>query len=243
MRVKLTITYDGSEFCGWQIQPNGITVQQTIEEAIEKVTGEKVRVTGSGRTDAGVHATGQVAHFDTNSSVPPHKFFKALNIVLPPAVKVVASEKADDDFHACASAKRKTYEYSLYVSESELPLKERYAVRLDRTPDVDKMNECAKLFIGEHDFKGFSASGCSAKTTVRTIYDLTVIKTGNDVIISVTGNGFLYNMVRILSGTLVKVGYGEMTADDVNEMLKTGERSLGGKTLPPKGLCLKQVEY
>ena len=243
MRVKLLVSYDGTEYSGWQVQPNAISIQENVEKAVLLATGEKVRVTGSGRTDAGVHAQGQIAHFDTNSSIPADKFFKALNVHLPRDIRVIKSESAPSDFHACNNAKKKTYEYSFYISSVEQPLKERYAVKLDKLPDIDKMKECAKSFIGEHDFKGFCASGSSAKTTVRTIYNLDVTSDGQTLTFSVTGNGFLYNMVRILVGTLIDVGNGKTEIEQVKEMIKTGERKLGGKTLPAKGLCLKNVEY
>ena len=245
MRVKLTITYDGTNYCGWQVQPQPecVTIQQVIENAIEIVTKEKVRVTGSGRTDAGVHAIGQVAHFDTNSTVPAEKFYKALNIHLPPDVKIVKSELAKDNFHATSSAKKKTYCYSCYVSQVDLPLKDRYAVNIERRPNVELMRECACLLVGEHDFRSMSASRGGAKTFTRTIYSLDIIEDGIDIKFVVCGNGFLYNMVRIMVGTLLKVGYGRATLDDVKKMLETGKRELGGRTLSAKGLCLQKVEY
>ena len=243
MRIKLTLSYDGTNYSGWQVQPNAVTVQQKLEEAVKASTGETVRVTGSGRTDAGVHAVMQVAHFDTTSSIPPERFYRALNAHLPVDIKVMKSELATDDFHAVTSAKKKTYTYSFYTSEIERPLKERYAVKLDKLPDVTKMRRAAKLFVGEHDFKAFCASGSGAKTTVREIYELKISKFRNDLRITVTGNGFLYNMVRIISGTLLAVGNGEITIKDVKKMLEEGDRALGGRTLPAKGLCLMEVIY
>lgn len=243
MRIKITVSYDGTEYCGWQVQPNGVTVQQMLEDAVKKVTGESVRVTGSGRTDAGVHALGQVAHFDTNSSVPPEKFYKALNAHLPNDIKVLKSERADDNFHACNAAKRKTYAYSLYVSDTVLPLKERYSVMIDRAPDIARMRSAANCFLGEHDFKAFCASGSGAKTTVRTIYNIDIEERGCDLKVSVTGNGFLYNMVRRLVGTLLMAGYGEITERDISETLLGDASSAIGKTLSAKGLCLINVAY
>lgn len=243
MRIKLTLSYDGTNFCGWQVQPNGRTVQEELERAVLEVTGEKVRVTGSGRTDSGVHAQGQVAHFDTNKSIPPERLFKALNAHLPEDVRVLESRLVDDDFDACRGAKKKTYVYSAYLSDTEKPLKERYSVRLDKGLDLEKMKEVAKEFLGEHDFAGFCASGSSVKTTVRTIYALDLGVDGEDLTFTVTGNGFLYNMVRIIVGTLVKVGEGKADREDIRKMLNGGERTIGGKTLQAKGLCLKQVVY
>ena len=243
MRVKLTISYDGTAYCGWQIQPNGITVQEIINNAILNLTGEKVNVRGSGRTDAGVHAKGQVAHFDTKSSIPPEKFAKALNTLLPPDIRVEKSQKAKDNFDACRSAKRKTYEYSMYQSEIEDPLKERYAIRVNVGLDLNKMRLACKMIEGEHDFKSFCSSGSGAQTTIRTVYSCKVISKGKDVKIVVSGNGFLYNMVRIIAGTLVKIGYGKMQLEDLAKMLEGKNRSLGGDTFPPRALCLKSVGY
>ncbi len=244
MRIKLTLGYDGTEYCGWQVQPNGISVQEKLERAVFSVTGEKVRVTGSGRTDSGVHAEGQVAHFDTQTkTVVAEKFYRALNAHLPEDIRVYDSQVVDDDFDACRKAKKKTYRYSLYLSEVENPLKERYAVRVEDNLDIEKMRNCASVFIGEHDFKCLCASGSSIKTTVRTIYNIDVNRVGDDLTITITGNGFLYNMVRILVGTLIKAGRGETDEKALKEMLLSGERSLGGRTLPAKGLCLVKVEY
>lgn len=246
MRVKLTISYDGTELCGWQVQNNGVSAQGLIEEAIFKATGERVRVTGSGRTDAGVHAAGQVAHFDTSSSVPAERFYKAINAYLPPSVRVMKSEEATENFHACNSAKKKTYAYSLYISGVEKPLKERYAVRVDEGIDTEKMRAAAKEFVGEHDFAAYKASGSAAKTTIRRIYSLSVEsfgKLGEDIKITVCGNGFLYNMVRIMTGTLVAAGRSEISAEDIKRSLTSGARPKNVKTFPAKGLCLLSAEY
>lgn len=243
MNVKITVTYDGTDFCGWQIQPNGRSVQQILEEAVEKVTGEKVKITGSGRTDSGVHAMGQTASFRLEKNFPVERLYLALNAFLPPDVKVTASETAPDTFNACRSAKKKTYIYRFYKSKAELPLLERYAYRINPDVNVDKMREVAEVYKGEHDFKCFKASGSSALTTVRTIYDINIKENGIETTLSVTGNGFLYNMVRILAGTLLKAAEGKFDVNDALESLSTGKRELCGTTLPAKGLCLYSVEY
>lgn len=243
MRIKITVSYDGTAYCGWQVQPNGVTVQEKIEQAVKLATGENVRVTGSGRTDAGVHAKGQVAHFDTNCSIPPEKIFKALNVHLPSDIRVLSSQEAKEDFHACLNAMTKTYKYSLYKAEVENPLKERYAVKIDGEMDVEKMKEASLSFVGEHDFKAFCASGSSVKTTVRTIYDINIDQLGQDLTITIKGNGFLYNMVRIMVGALIAVGKGETQKADIEKMLLTGKRHFNVKTLPSKALCLEKVEY
>ncbi len=244
MRIKITVSYDGTNYSGWQVQPNAITVQQQLQRAIYSVTGEQVKVTGSGRTDAGVHAEGQVAHFDTEcKTVLPQKFSRAINAHLPPDIRVISSCLADSEFNACTSAKRKTYAYSLYVSDVELPLFERTAVRLNSFPDLEQTKKASEIFIGKHDFKCFNASGGGAKTTVRTIFSIDLVKEQNKLTFYVCGDGFLYNMVRTLVGSLLEVGYKKTDLNRMKEMLQTGDRSLCGKTLPAKGLCLKSVEY
>ena len=247
MRIKLTIAYDGSEYSGWQVQPNAVSVQEIVEQAVLSATGEKCRVTGSGRTDAGVHAIGQVAHFTTNSTIPPHKFYRALNVFLPQNVRILQSEQADDNFHACNDAKRKTYEFSAYYGRVENPLLDRYAVYLEYKPDLEKMQRVAKAFVGEHDFKAFCASGSGAKTTVRTVYDCSVDSEEcgefTKYKFTVTGNGFLYNMVRIMVGTLVLAGSGDIDESDVERAFNLGVRHQKIKTLSACGLCLKSVEY
>ncbi len=244
MKIKLTVSYDGTNFCGWQVQPNGRSVQAVLQEAVERLTGEKTTVTGSGRTDAGVHAEGQVAHFEVEKSrVPLEKYHLALNPLLPSDVKVLSSSAAADDFNARKSAKQKTYRYTFYKSAVELPLKERYAVRLEKPVDLEKMKQCASVFIGEHDFKCFNASGGCAKTTVRTIYNIDIIEEGDLLSVSVTGNGFLYKMVRTLVGVLLLAGEESATAEDCMQMLKSGIRVKNAKTLSPRGLCLVKVKY
>lgn len=244
MRIKLTLGYDGTNYCGWQRQPNGESIQSRLEKAIETVIGKKVKVVGSGRTDAGVHANGQVAHFDADgTTIPPERYANALNTALPPDIRVYKSELVADGFNACRSAKKKTYKYSFYVSETENPLKERYALKISPKTNVDAMVNASEIFVGEHDFKAFKASGGTSKTTVREIYSVDFETDGQNLALCVTGNGFLYNMVRIMAGTLLAVGEGKLTEDGLRNMIKTGERKLGGKTLPAKGLCLEKVEY
>lgn len=244
MTIKLTLSYDGTHFAGWQRQKNAISVQEELERALFSLTGKNTTVVGSGRTDAGVHAEGQVASFNVEEcSIPPEKFAVALNTILPNGVRAIKSERVEDSFNACRSAKRKTYRYSIYNSKIELPLKERYAVQIEEKLDYKKMQLAVSLFVGEHDFKAFAASGYSAKTTVRNIYSFTVKKSGDDYAFLVCGNGFLYNMVRILVGTVVAVGAGKIKLEDITEMLKTGKRDKNIKTLNAKGLCLVSVEY
>ena len=244
MVVKLTVSYDGTNYCGWQVQNNGVSVQQVLTDAIEKLTGKLVKVVGSGRTDAGVHAEGQVASFEIdNCSIPAENFCKALNTVLPNDIKIIKSETADANFNARYSAKRKTYEYRLYKSSVILPLKDRFAHKVNKNISAEKLQQALNLFVGEKDFKAFCASGSGAKTTVRTLYSATAKEENGEIVLSFCGNGFLYNMVRILCGTALAYAEDKITLLDIEKMFSLGERSFGGRTLPAKALTLKQVEY
>jgi len=242
MRIILGIQYDGKNFCGWQIQPNERTVQHTGEEAIFKLTGKDLSLTGSGRTDSGVHALCQVAHFDIEKGLPPEKYAPALNGLLPGDVQILFSMLAPEGFHARFGAKKKTYRYTFYVSDVKLPLKEAYAQRI-LFADVKKMQEGAKYLVGEHDFKCFLASNSSVKDTVRTIYSCKVTARGNEIYLEVCGNGFLYNMVRTIAGTLLYVGEGKFKPEYVKEIIESENRLNAGKTMPAKGLMLKTVCY
>jgi tRNA pseudouridine38-40 synthase len=243
MRYLLLVTYNGKNYSGYQIQPNGRTVEEVLNVAIEKLTGEKVKSIASGRTDSGVHALCQKVHFDTNFSIPPEKFKNALNSLLPPDVKVISSKKVSADFNARYSAKKKTYRYSLYVGDFEEPLYQRYKTLINFTPDISLMKKAGALIEGEHDFKCFLASGSSVKDTVRTVYSIKVIKKGRFIDIFVTGNGFLYNMVRTMVGELLDLASERRTEESLRTAYETGERSLLGKTMPAKGLTLISVEY
>lgn len=248
MRYVLKIAYDGTAYAGWQCQKNALSVQEALETAITEALGIRVRVTGSGRTDAGVHAAGQVCHFDCEGlTVPPERMPDCLNRCLPSDVRIVEGWAAEPTFDSNRSAKRKTYCYSLYVSKREMPLKERYAVRIDDAPELARLQAAAKLFEGEHDFKAFCASGSSVKTTVRTVYEVRVEESesfgSRNIRIFVTGNGFLYNMVRTMTGELLDLASGKRTKESLEEAFSTGARGLLGKTMPAKGLVLWQVNY
>lgn len=248
MRYVMKIAYDGTEYAGWQRQKNAISVQEVLENAILEALGVDVRVTASGRTDAGVHAAGQVCHFDSDAlTVPPERMPDCLNRFLPSDIRIVDGWGADVNFDSNRSAKRKTYCYSLYVSLREMPLKERYSVRIDSAPPLAKLREAAKLFEGEHDFKAFCASGSSVKTTVRTVYEVKVEETESfgtrDIKIFVTGNGFLYNMVRTMAGELLDIASGKRTKESLQTAYEIGDRGLLGKTMPAKGLLLVNVDY
>lgn len=248
MRYVLKIAYDGTEYAGWQRQKNALSVQECLENALEQALDIDVRVVASGRTDAGVHAAGQVCHFDSDSlTVPPEKLPDCLNRFLPPDIRLLEGWEGRDGFDSNRSAKRKTYCYSLYESRREMPLLERYAVRVDELPKIEDLRRVAKLFEGEHDFKAFCASGSSVKTTVRTVYEVKV-EEGESfslrvVKIYVTGNGFLYNMVRTMAGELLDLASGKKAEKSLQKAFQTGDRNLLGKTMPAKGLLLQSVEY
>ena len=207
-RYKITVSYLGTNYCGWQTQKNGTSVQSVLENAFSKLFGAKTAVTGSGRTDAGVHALGQVAHFDAETSIPAEKIPFAINTMLPEDVRVLSCEEVSPDFHARFQAKEKTYVYKLYLSPHLNPLKNATAENICVPLDFAEMEKAARFIEGTHDFRCFEASGSSVKDTVRTVEKVEIIKNGEDVEIRVTGNGFLYNMVRIIAGTLVDVGKG-----------------------------------
>ena len=242
--IKLTIEYDGKEFNGWQKQPNKLNIQGNIEQAIKLVTGEEVELFASGRTDAGVHAFGQVANFKTNSLIPIEKIPIALNTNLKKSIRIIKAEEVDERFHSRLSCKKKTYRYVINNSSCESAIYRNLETYIPMKLDVNKMKEATKYFEGEHDFKAFRASGTSSKSSVRTIYKLEILeKENNRIYIEVTGNGFLYNMVRIISGTLVEVGLGKIKPEEIEEIIDSKDRSRAGKTLPAHGLFLLNVEY
>lgn len=243
MRYALLISYDGTKYGGWQIQKNAVTVQQKITEALYDLLNCKVSVIASGRTDSGVHAKAQVCHFDAETGVPAEKIADALNIRLPQDISILQSVIAPNGFDAQSSAKEKTYCYRIYLSERRQPLKDRNCVQIKYGLDLEKLRRSAKLFEGEHDFKAYCAAGSQVLTTVRKIYNIEVKLNGCDVEIYVTGNGFLYNMVRTLAGTMIYYAAGRIKEEDIVNSLLLGDRNLVGKTMPAKGLTLEKVDY
>ena len=242
--IKLTIEYDGKEFNGWQKQPNKLNIKGTIEKAIEAITKEKVELMASGRTDAGVHALGQVANFKTNSNIPIDKFAIAINSNLKKSIIIKSAEEVDEKFHSRLSCKKKTYRYIINNSKYGTAIYRNLETCIKEKLDIEKMKEAVKYFEGEHDFKAFKASGTSSKSSVRTIYKAEVIEKENDrIYVELTGNGFLYNMVRIIVGTLVEVGMGKIEPQDIKGIIDSKDRKNAGKTLPPQGLYLLRVEY
>lgn len=241
--IKLTIEYDGKCYNGWQKQPDKLNIQGEIEKAIEEITGEKVDLTASGRTDAGVHSLGQTANFKTDSKIPIEKFAKAINSRLKKSIVIKSAEEVDEKFHSRYSVKSKTYRYIINNSENGTAIYRGLEYHVPMKLDYEKMNEAIKYFIGEHDFKAFKASGTSSKSSVRKILDGSVRKEGERVIIEVTGTGFLYNMVRIISGTLLDVGLGKIKPENIPSIIESKDRTKAGKTLPAHGLYLLQVNY
>ena len=242
--IKLVIEYDGKEFNGWQKQSNKLNVQGTIEQVIKTITGEDVELNASGRTDRGVHSLGQVANFKTNYDLPIEKWPLALNANLKKSIVIKSAEEVDENFHSRLSCKRKTYRYIINNSKYGTAIYRNLETHIPQKLDIEKMQEAVKCFEGEHDFKAFRASGTSSKSSIRTIYKANVIKMPEErIYIELTGNGFLYNMVRIISGTLVDVGLGKIKPEEIPEIIQNKERTKAGKTLPPQGLYLLKVEY
>ena len=244
--IRLTIEYDGKDFNGWQKQPTKLNIQGEIERAISTLTGEDdINLIASGRTDAGVHALGQVANFKTeNDTIPIEKFAVALNTKLKRSVRIKKAEEVDERFHSRYTCKKKTYRFVINNNECESAIYRNFEYHMPVKLNVDAMKEAVKYFEGEHDFKAFKASGTSSKSSVRTIY-LAEVKEAEEsrIHIELTGNGFLYNMVRIIAGTLVDVGMGKIMPNDIPKIIEEGDRSKAGRTLPPSGLFLMKVEY
>ena len=241
--IKLTIEYDGKEFNGWQKQPNKLNIQGNIEKVISEITNEEIEIIGSGRTDAGVHALGQVANFKTNSNIPIEKFAVAINSRLKKSIIIKKAEEVEERFHSRYNCKRKTYRYVINNSETGSAIYRNLEYNIKNFLDVEKMQKAVQYFIGEHDFSAFKASGTSSKSSVRIIYFANVKKQGERIIIELTGNGFLYNMVRIISGTLVEVGLGKINPEDIKKIIESKDRQNAGKTLPAYGLYLVEVNY
>lgn len=267
-RIMLTIAYDGTAYSGWQIQPGAPTIEGTLNETISRLLNEDIHVIGASRTDAGVHAYGAVAVFDTESTIPAEKYPFVINQGLPEDIRIMRSEQVRDDFHPRKVNCRKTYEYRIYNDTFMLPTRRLYAHHVFGRLNVAAMNEAGQYLVGEHDFTSFMGAGSQALTTVRTIYGLSVERKkendilkeaeagilaehehdeagdkGREVVIRVTGNGFLYNMVRIIAGTLIDVGQGRFKPEDIKIMLKACNRASAGQTAPACGLCLVRYEF
>lgn len=242
-RILLVVAYDGTNYCGWQVQKNGETIEGVLNRELSNLFGEEIQVIGASRTDSGVHALGNVAVFDTDTRMPGEKISYALNSHLPEDVRIQRSLEVKEDFHPRKCACTKYYEYRILNREFELPC-ERLNTYFYRHPlDVERMRAACSYFLGEHDFKSFCSIHTQAETTVRTVYSLEVKQEGELIRIQVSGNGFLYNMVRIISGTLIQVGSGMREPEDILAMLEALDRQAAGPTAPAKGLTLVGMKY
>lgn len=244
VRIKLIIQYDGSCFSGWQVQPNKRTVQGELEKTLEFLLKEKVRTYASGRTDSGVSAFGQVAHFDTEQTVNIKKLQDSLNALTPDDIAVTGCEIVSPDFDARFTVKKKTYQYRFYISKYKLPLFDKIAFRVNDYVNIEKMKEACKYFIGEHDFESFVSQKSGKTNFVRTVYDAKIVELGDGLFaFEITGNGFLYNMVRIVFGTILKAGYGKIEPKEIENLISAKSRSVAGKTMPAYPLFMKKVDY
>lgn len=241
-RMMLTVAYDGTAYHGWQLQPGVPTIEGKLNQALEELLREKIQVIGGSRTDSGVHALCNVAVFDTMTQIPASKLPYALNQRLPEDIRVQRAQEVDSSFHPRHCESRKTYEYRIFHAEFPMPTKRLYAYFTYAPMDIEKMKQGAAYLAGEHDFKSFCASGAVVESTVREIYDISVERKEQEIRIRVAGNGFLYHMVRIIAGTLMEVGRGNLEPEQVREILAAKERSAAGPTAPACGLTLLQYE-
>ncbi len=243
MRILLQISYIGTHYHGWQVQPNAITIQQLLQDAVEAVYGERYGVTGCSRTDTGVHARQFCCHYDSDKFIPEKGIVAALNTHLPEDIRVTSCSFVADDFHARYSAKGKNYVYRIYNSSVPNPFEANRSWQITKPLNIEKMNEFASGLVGRHDFAAFSASGRTTDDTVRTISECKFTREGDYVLLSVSADGFLYNMVRIIVGTAVDISFGRIETCDAETILSSGDRALAGITAPPGGLYLNKVFY
>ena len=242
-RIMLTVAYDGTDYHGWQYQNNGKTIEGELNKALSSLLQKEIEVIGASRTDAGVHAMCNAAVFDTDAGIPAEKYSYALNQMLPDDIRVRKSQEVPSDFHPRKTDTVKTYEYRIDCEEFADPTKTRYAYFTYVPLDASKMQEAASYLVGTHDFKSFCSVNTTATTTVRTVYDIQVIRDGADIVVRITGNGFLYNMVRIIVGTLMDVGRGKYPPSKVKNILEAVDRTVAGPTVPACGLMLKELRF
>ena len=243
-RLLLTVSFDGTNYCGWQMQANDLTVQGVLTDAITSIVGKlPSNLVGCSRTDSGVHANCFCLHFDTESDIPESNLVRALNSKLPSDIAVLDCTKVADDFHARFDCKKKEYIYKIYNSKIRNPFKEKRYFHYPFEIDLDLMNAAAQKFVGTHDFAAFCSAGATVNTTVRTIFECSVTKENEDIIFSVSGDGFLYNMVRIMVGTLLEVNEGKLDCEKIEEIIASCDRKCAGRTAKPCGLYLNKVFY
>ena len=242
-RIMLKVAYDGTAYHGWQIQPNGETIEGVLNRCLSELLQEKIEVIGASRTDSGVHAKENIAVFDTNSLIPPKKVAYALNVRLPEDIRIQDSEEVAPEFHPRHCDSRKTYEYRIYNATFSMPTERLYSYFTYVPLDVEKMREASGYFVGIHDFKSFCSVNSQAESTVRHVESVEVCRDGSIITIRVTGRGFLYNMVRIMAGTLMEVGRGRLMPEDIAGILEAKDRSAAGPTAPACGLTLAKYEF
>lgn len=242
-RIRLIVSYDGTNYCGWQKQPNGITIEEVLNNAISKLTGEEIEIIGASRTDFGVHAYGNVAVFDTNARMAADKFAFAINQRLPDDIRIQYSDEVEAGWHPRKNDCIKTYTYRILNRKIDIPTERLYAHFCYFNLDVDKMREASGYFIGTHDFTSFCSQKSQASSPVRTIFSLEVLQDEDMITVVIRGDGFLYNMIRIIAGTLIKVGMGVYPPSHITEIMKAKNRKLAGQTMPAKGLTLVEIEY
>ena len=242
-RVRLKVAYDGTNYCGWQVQPNEVTIEGVLNETLCELLDEEIEVVGASRTDSGVHADGNYCIFDTETHIPAEKIAYALNQRLPEDISIVKSEEVDMDWHPRYQNSMKTYEYRIVNREMPDPIRRMYTYFTYSKLDVDKMKEAAKYLEGEHDFASFCSTGSQVESTIRTIESLEVTQNGDEIAIIAKGNGFLYNMVRIIAGTLLEVGEGKIEPSDMAKILESKDREQAGKTAVARGLKLAEIKY
>ncbi len=242
-RIRITVAYDGTNYHGWQLQDNGITIEAELNRCLTELLGEEIKVIGASRTDSGVHALGNVAVFDTVNRMPAKKISYALNQRLPEDIRIQKSEEVSEDWHPRHCESRKTYEYRIYRGEFPMPVKRLYSHFIYTSLDVGRMREAAAYLEGEQDFKSFCQTGAQVESTVRTIHSLWVEEQDSDLVIRVCGSGFLYNMVRIIAGTLIEVGQGKREPESMLQVLSALDRSAAGPTAPANGLTLVKYEF
>ncbi len=241
--IKLTIEYEGTAYLGWQRQPQGMTIQEALEEALKQITGETTQVTGASRTDTGVHARGQVANFRTDSAIPVERFQSALNALLPLDIAIVAAEEVPEDFHARFSARSKLYHYTIWNQRVRPVLDRRFSWHVRWPVELAPLREASEYLIGEHDYAAFQSANAQSETTVRVIELADWELNAPRLTFAIEANGFLYNMVRALAGTLLDVGRGKMTPAEFRRVLESGQRAQAGRTAPARGLCLMRIRY
>lgn len=241
--IKLLIEYDGTNYAGWQVQKNALTIQEVIEDAISNLTAHEISLIGASRTDAGVHARGMVANFLCDSKIPKANFPEAINVRLPDDIRIISAEDVRLDFHSRYCSIGKRYTYKIFNRRIYSPIYKNYTAHVTMPLDVEKMRQSSSFIIGMHDFSCFRSSGSSVKTSVRTVKTLEIERHGDLIIIDISADGFLYNMVRIIAGTLIDVGIGKIQPQDMQYIIASKQRNRAGKTAPARGLCLEEVYY